>query len=494
MLVAGSIYEACKFYESFANTELKGKCAVVTSYTPNISDIKGETTGTGETDSVVKYRIYRQMLAEWFDAPEEQCVNWVERFEKEVKEKFIKSPAQMKLLIVVDKLLTGFDAPTATYLYIDKQMRDHGLFQSICRVNRLDGESKRYGYIVDYKDLFKNIAGAVTDYTSGALDGFDADDVKGLLSNRLEKAKEDLEDAREAVKALCEPVLNPKATLDYFHYFCAEQSGNATQLKENEPKRLKLYKFVAKLVRSYANIVNELAEAGYKSEEIASIKTEVKHYSNMSEEVKLNSGDYIDLKAYEPDMRFLIDTYINAENSKSISTLGDQSLVEVLVEKGAAAIEKLSETVRKNETAVAATIENNIRRLIVDESPVDPAYYERISELLDKLIEKRREGVVNYKDYLAKIIEIAKQATTRTKNSGVPKGIKTAAQLALYNNLGNDEALALKVDAAILNNLQDDWRKYAMRTKLVRIAINKLLEDDKKTEKILELAKKQNEY
>ncbi len=87
----------------------------------------------------------------------------------------------MKLLIVVDKLLTGFDAPSATYLYIDKQMRDHGLFQAICRVNRLDGDDKEYGYIIDYKDLFKSLERSIHDYTSGALDGYDQDDVAGLL-------------------------------------------------------------------------------------------------------------------------------------------------------------------------------------------------------------------------------------------------------------------------------------------------------------------------
>ena len=64
----------------------------------------------------------------------------------------------MRLLIVVDKLLTGFDAPPATYLYIDKKMRDHGLFQAICRVNRLDGDDKDYGYIVDYRDLFNSLS------------------------------------------------------------------------------------------------------------------------------------------------------------------------------------------------------------------------------------------------------------------------------------------------------------------------------------------------
>ena len=194
MLVAGSIYEACKFYELFAKTPLAGKCAIVTSYAPKAADIKGEESGEGATDVIEKYTIYKQMLAEWFDEPAEKAVLRVEEFERDVKEKFVKQPAQMKLLIVVDKLLTGFDAPSATYLYIDKQMRDHGLFQAICRVNRLDGEDKEYGYIVDYKDLFKNLEQSVDDYTSGALDGYDKADVAGLLENRLEKARERLEE------------------------------------------------------------------------------------------------------------------------------------------------------------------------------------------------------------------------------------------------------------------------------------------------------------
>src|SRR5665811_2577369 len=124
------------------------------------------------------------MLADWFNEPAEKAINKAEKFEQEVKKKFVNEPGQMKLLIVVDKLLTGFDAPSASYLYIDKQMRDHGLFQAICRVNRLDGDDKEYGYIVDYKDLFNSLEGAVGDYTSGALDGYNRDDVKGLLENR----------------------------------------------------------------------------------------------------------------------------------------------------------------------------------------------------------------------------------------------------------------------------------------------------------------------
>ena len=117
--------------------------------------------------------------------------------ELKAKKRFIEQPGQLKLLIVVDKLLTGFDSPPATYLYIDKKMQDHGLFQAICRVNRLDGEDKPYGYIIDYKDLFKPLEGAVRDYTSGAFDAFDEDDVKGLLKDRLAEARQDLEEGLE---------------------------------------------------------------------------------------------------------------------------------------------------------------------------------------------------------------------------------------------------------------------------------------------------------
>ncbi len=525
MLVAGSIYEACKFYELFAKSELKGKCAIVTSYAPSVADTKGETTGEGITDKLLKYGVYAQMLADWFNEPAENAIKKVEKFEQKVKKKFIDEPGQMKLLIVVDKLLTGFDAPSATYLYIDKEMRDHGLFQAICRVNRLDGDDKEYGYIIDYKDLFKSLEGAVGDYTSGALDGYDKEDVAGLLENRLVKAREDLEDARETVKALCEPVEAPWDSVAYLHYFCAKDSGNADQLKDNEPKRLKLYKFMAALLRAYASIANELAEAGYKSDEIEKIKAEVDHYTKVRDEVRLASGDYIDLKAYEPAMRHLIDTYIRAEESEKISTFDDMSLVQLIVERGPEAADAKLKGIMKTDEAVAETIENNVRKLIINESPVDPAYYEKMSKLLDALIELRRKGVVSYKEYLEKIAKLTKDATMPGGDPGYPPGVKMAAQRALYNNLGKNETLALTVDAAIMGSLQDGWKTNTMKTQKVRLAIRPVLlagremptimtgemgcqtnvteflftttcteEDEALVERILELAKNQNDY
>jgi len=518
MLVAGSIYEACKFYELFAKTELKGKCAIVTSYVPGVADAKGETTGEGITDKLLKYAVYSQMLADWFNEPVEKSITKAARFEQEVKKKFIAEPGQMKLLIVVDKLLTGFDAPSATYLYIDKQMRDHGLFQAICRVNRLDGDDKEYGYIIDYKDLFKSLEGAVGDYTSGALDAYDKEDVKGLLENRLDKAREDLEDAREAVKALCEPVARPKGTAACLSYFCAVESGNAAQLKENEPKRLKLYKFVASLIRAYAAIANEMAEAGYTPEQIVKIKAEVDNASKLRDEVRLNSGDHIDLKAYEPAMRHLIDTYIRAEESEKISAFDDMSLIQLIVERGPEVAAAKAKGVMKSDTAVAETIENNVRKLIINESPVDPAYYNKMSKLLDALIEQRRKGVVSYTEYLEKIAKLTKEAVMPGDGgaSPYPANVQTAAQRALFNNLGKDALLGLAVDAAIQNNRQDDWRNNTGKTKRVRNGIRAVLEKafaasqaagftgiqengvlysvEAETTRILELAKHQHDY
>ncbi|MCB0594437.1 MAG: HsdR family type I site-specific deoxyribonuclease, partial [Phaeodactylibacter sp.] len=172
MLVSDSVYNACRYYELFQNAGLK-QCAIITSYTPSHRDIKGEETGEGRTEQLIKYDIYKKMLGQYFHEDPETAVNKVEQFEKEVKKMFVEDPAQMKLLIVVDKLLTGFDAPSATYLYIDKSMKDHGLFQAICRVNRLDGEDKEYGFIIDYKDLFKSLDKAVKNYTSEAFDAYD---------------------------------------------------------------------------------------------------------------------------------------------------------------------------------------------------------------------------------------------------------------------------------------------------------------------------------
>lgn len=493
LLVSDSIYNACKFYEMF-KTKGFDKCAIVTSYIPSAASIKGEETGEGETEKLRQFEIYNKMLSDYFHEPEEQAMNRVVEFEKAVKQKFVKEPGQMKLLIVVDKLLTGFDAPPATYLYIDKPMQDHGLFQAICRVNRLDGEDKEYGYIVDYRDLFKSLERSVHEYTSEAFDGYEKEDVEGLLTDRLEKAKEHLEEAREAVKTICEPVEAPKDSAAYLRYFCAKDTTDKDALKDNEPKRVALYKLVVSLLRAYANLANEMLEAGYTPGEATQIEKEVEHYEMVRSEVKLASGDYIDLKMYEPAMRHLLDTYIHAEESEKISAFDDMTLIQLIVERGADAFNSLPQRIRANHEAMAETIENNVRRLIIDEQPTNPKYYEKMSLLLDILIHERRQMALDYEQYLAKIVELTKQVQNPVSSTSYPQVLDTPAKRALYDNLGNNEQVALAIDNDIRGTKKDDWRGNKIKEKEVRYVIRKYIPGEAEAEHIFEMVKNQREY
>ncbi len=495
LLVCDSIYSACRFFEMFQRSDLANKCGIVTSYVPSAATIKGEESGEGHTQKLLQYEIYRKMLAAHFDEPEDAASGKVELYEKEVKKQFIEKPGQMKILIVVDKLLTGFDAPPATYLYIDKQMGDHGLFQAICRVNRLDGDDKEYGYVIDYKDLFKSLEASMKDYTGEAFDKFDAEDVEGLLKNRLIKGRERLEEIRESIKALCEPVMSPKDTRAYLRFFCTPDDASSNTLKDNEPKRIALYKLAGAFLRAYANLANEMEEAGYTTKEKEEIKNEVTHYEKVREEVKLASGDYIDMKLYEPAMRHLLDTYIRAEESVKLSAFEDMTLVELIVERGEDAINALPEDIRTNEDAIAETIENNVRKLIIDELVVNPKYYEKMSELLEALVQERKQRAIDYKVYLERIVELTRCISTPDAGASYPVAMNTPARRALYDNLNSDEKVAGRVDISIRNVKKAGWRGNRFKEREVRLAIKAVLGNDAEhIERIFELVKNQREY
>nr|MBG3153196.1 type I restriction endonuclease subunit R [Proteus mirabilis] len=496
MLVCSSVYQACKAYEMFSQTDLGGKVAIVTSFQPTPASIKGEETGEGLTEKLFKYDIYRKMLADYFELPEDKAANKVEDFEKEVKKRFVDEPGQMRLLIVVDKLLTGFDAPSATYLYIDKQMADHSLFQAICRVNRLDGDDKEYGYIIDYKDLFRSLDKAISDYTQGAFEGYDKEDVVGLLKDRLEQARLDLDSTLEMVRALCEPVKAPRNTEDYIHYFCGESGLNQDELTEKEALRLTLYQSVAKLLRAFANIANEMPDAGYSAHDVDSIRSEVCHYEKVRDEVKLASGDLVEMKRFEPAMRHLLDMYIRADDSEVLMDFEELGLIELIVEKGVTAVDALPEDLRKNPGAMAETIENNVRKIIVDENPVNPKYYEQMSVLLNELIELRRQKAIEYQDYLEKIRELAAKVVRPERTaSNYPASIDTNPKRAFYDNFGKDELLATKIDSAIRYTKKADWVGDRFKEREIANAIREETAGyELDIQAVMELAKEQKEY
>ena len=496
MLVCSSVYQACKAYEMFSQTDLAGKVAIVTSFQPTAASIKGEETGEGLTEKLFKYDIYRKMLADYFEQPEDKAANRVEEFEKEVKKQFIDEPGQMRLLIVVDKLLTGFDAPSATYLYIDKQMADHNLFQAICRVNRLDGDDKEYGYIIDYKDLFRSLDKAISDYTQGAFDGYDKEDVAGLLKDRLEQAKLDLDNALEMVRALCEPVKAPRNTEDYIYYFCGKSGLNQDELTEKEALRLTLYQNVAKLLRAFANIANEMPDAGYSAQDVDSIRTEVAHFEKVRDEVKLASGDLVEMKRFEPAMRHLLDMYIRADDSEVLMDFEELGLIELIVEKGADAVEALPDSIRKNQEAMAETIENNVRKTIVDENPVNPKYYEQMSVLLDELIELRRQKAIEYQEYLEKIRELSRKVIRPEQTAAnYPPSMDSNPKRAFYDNFGQDELLATKIDSAIRYTKKADWVGDRFKEREIANAVREETTGyEVDIQGVMELAKAQKEY
>ena len=511
MLVSDSIYSACRLFELFQRTALAGKCAIVTSYKPTPGTIKGEETGEGLTERLLKNEVYRKMLAAHFNQTEDEAAGKVELFEQEVKGRFVKEPGQMKLLIVVDKLLTGFDAPSATYLYIDKHMQDHGLFQAICRINRLDDEDKEYGYVIDYKDLFRSLEESIKDYTGEAFADYDQEDVAGLLKDRIEQGKERLEGTREQIKALCEPVELPRDQDAYRRFFCAAESGNDVQLEANKPRRITLYKRVGAFLRAYANLANEMEDAGYSDAEAQQIKAEAFYYENLRQEIQLASGDYVDLKAYEPAMRHLLDTYIRAEESQTLSAFEDMTLVELIVQQGNSALNQLPESVRNSETATAETIENNVRQVIVEKTPENPKYYEEMSEVLDALIRRRRQEAIEYEAYLAEILALTEKIGQSRTHGTYPSDIHSQAQRALFDNLVSDVSglqetddarrtqIALTLDETIRSVRRDDWRGHTLKEREVRRAIEQVVRTELgdnavDIDALFELVKNQDEY
>jgi type I restriction enzyme R subunit len=512
MLVASSIYEAAKYYDLFQKTPFKGKCAVITSYNPQAQDVTKEETGAGtETEKQFLYHTYKELLKNVTPQPGKSPT---ETYEDNAKTLFIKQPGTMRLLIVVDKLLTGFDAPSCTYLYIDKSMQDHGLFQAICRTNRLDGEDKPFGYIIDYKDLFKKLVnekgtGALQVYSS-ELDHSEAGaspDV--MMQDRLAKGKERLDQALEQYAMLCDPVEPPKGEREHIRYFC----GNTEipeDLKERETQRVALYKAAAALVRAYGNIADDMPKAGYTEAAICRIKTEIDHVLKLREIIRMASGETIDLKAYEADMRHLIDTYIEAKEPKKISIFDEVGLLEVIVNSGMAeAIAKMPSGIKGDKNAVAETIANNVRKKIIKEHLNDPAFYDTMSALLTEILANLKAKRISYEDFLKKVAEEIIKPVQRGKSNDTPAQLDTPGKLAIYHNLSFSEKtlkageedgmtkldLVLKIDRTVKSARQDNWRGNSAKENLIKEALYRVLDyNEEELEKIFPVIVAQSEY
>jgi type I restriction enzyme R subunit len=491
--VAASIYDACHYFRLFQHTDFGRFTGIVTSYEPNQNAISREPTNSDER---YKYDTYTRHVLSYGQS--------TGKYEEEMKRRFKEEPANCKLLIVVSKLLTGFDAPSCSYIYLDNELHDHNLFQAICRTNRLDGDDKDFGYIVDFKESYGDLQQAIAVYTSDELDpeGGGEKENNVELKHWLVMGREKLNVAREALHYLCEPVAPPREVEQFFIYFCGD-AADPLSLRDTEQLRISFYKAVVAFVRAYSAVSQYMPEAGYSDSETAVIEREIAFYADVRLAIKRYSGEELDIKPYEADMRHLMNTYIKAEPADPMGTVDQYSLVDLIIRTGIhdAIAQKLNHQGTLSRNAIAEGIINNVRHTIIRERLTDPRYYEQMSKLLDDLIRQRRQETADYEAFLRMAEALANKTAQGQQTDGVPEKLrgKTEATI-IYNNLPDILAsgagvniaaepatpygdkmveLALEIDLVMRESAPSGWRGDDIREKQVLNALFPIMKRDR---------------
>lgn len=469
MLVTENIYAALKYWHLFAEQDFGEHCAVVCSY-DDVVNLSEGYTDERKNEEEMKSVYFHQMIG---DKPYDQ-------YEAEVKQRFIKQPADMKLLIVVDKLLTGFDAPSATYLYLDKSLRDHNLFQAICRVNRVNGSQKEFGYIVDYMQLFPKIENAIQDYTNGAFSEYEKEDVEGLIKDRLTEAREELDAALLAVHKLCEKVEQPQKLDDFFDYFCVHHMTPADEHEaeciQNAPRREAFYQAVMRLSRRYSMIAMQMDEAGYTEAQIQSISREVHKFDELRHAIMKCSGDYVDLKMYDAQMRALLDRYIIAPRCEKLETLDDFSFLDIInidpITGDVLGVDEEAEKELCGQRGVSEVMTSNVRRVINRKRDANPAEYKKFSERLNRLLEDLHQKKIEYRDFLRGIRDLTIDMRSEEKD---PWSGTCPQKKAFYDNFGHNEQFANDLYEAVCNYAQMDYKSNPIKKRQIERVVGQVL-------------------
>ena len=343
----------------------------------------------------------------------------------------------------------------------------------------LNGEKKEYGYIVDYKHLFENIEGAIEDYTNGAFSGYDVADIKGLLKNKLEEGKKDLDAALERCERLSEPVKDPKGVDEFFDWFCYDQHRGSEEEHQaeiilNARKREDFYDACYALVRRYTAIAMQMTEAGYTEEEADKIYLKVKTYDELRNAISKRCGDYVDLKKFDAEMRALLDDYVVSSRVEVLEKLDDFSFLDIIDIKDDGEVEVADgvETELGGKKGVAETMAANVRRVINRKRESNPEEYKKFSERINRLLEEYQQSKLEYKELLKSIKALAEEIR---KGENVDPRINSDGKKALYDNLGKNVDLALMLNGVIEANAAHGFRTSEVRKKKLLIAIKNAL-------------------
>lgn len=434
MLACNKKIEAVKYYNIFREEFPELEVAVLIS-PPDMRE--GEGSIDEDTNDIVK-KFYINALSNYKNE---------EEYEETIKSKFING--DIDILIVVDKLLTGFDAPKASTLYLDKQIKEHNLLQAIARVNRLcDG--KDYGYIVDYRGLLGELDKALTMYQEAGLEEFNEEDIKSSVYY-IDTEINNMFEAYEKLKEIFKDIKNKNDLEEY------------EVLLEDEKIRKDFYDKLCKF-GSMLGIILPSDQAYYKvgKEKISELRKALAFYQKLRATVKLRYSETIDHKEYEAKMQKLLDNYVVAKEMMRITEPVDITDAENFDKE----LEKMG-----TDRGKADSIRTRLTRTISEKSKEDPAYYKKFSTRIEETIEAYRNRRITDSEYLQKMQDIKEDF--RKGNSGIsyPTNITTENSRAFYGviydkliprmkenaNIEEIGEIALTIQREIESKIKRDW-------------------------------------
>lgn len=467
MLATASKFDAIRYKESFDEYgDLK--TAIVIS-PPD------QREGYDEVDEEPKDRVLKfwNKMMEAYSDPQ--------KYEDHIKSEFIDGD-ELEILIVVDKLLTGFDAPRASVLYVDKPMKEHTLLQSIARVNRLY-EGKDFGLIVDYRGLIQELDSAMRTYSGAGLENFDGKDLEGALVDVISIVGK-LRESYSNVVAIFKGIKNKQDKEEY------ELLLGDEALRNDFYNQLSNFGKYLGIALESEHVYNAIGE-----DDIKLYKREFKFYQELRASVKLRYSDTIDHKEYEAKMRNLMDTYIAAEDIIQIT-----APVDILNEK-----EFEDELMRLGSPrAKADAIRTRMTKRISEKWDENPAYYKKFSERIEEIIEQYKEKRISELEYLEKMRNVMNDFRKGYSGTTYPEKIKhnihaqafygvvkevlederyyeagdtelVAEDGPIYNYEGILADIAMEVDVIIERHCKVDWHDNPDVHKKISQEIDELL-------------------
>ncbi|MDP2050696.1 MAG: HsdR family type I site-specific deoxyribonuclease [Cypionkella sp.] len=316
-----------------------------------------------------------------------------------------KGSGDPEILIVVSKLLTGFDAPRNTVLYVCKSLREHNLLQAIARVNRLyeDGTTeKQFGFIIDYEGLLGELDTALTTYS--AFEGFDAADIADAVHDVREEIRK-LPQLHDQLWDLFKPVKNKK-DMEQFEQFVADEA-----IRQEFYERLKAFSRCLHISLSSDKLFDVFDEA-----KIAAMKRDWKQFSELRRSVQLRYQETVDVKEFEPKIQKLLDDHVVAMPAETI--------IEMVNINDPDALKAVVEETGVSEASRADRIASATRRIITEKMDEDPTFYRSFSELLEETIRDYRAKRISERDYLKNVVDLASKVARKDRGREVPGSIK----------------------------------------------------------------------